>query len=311
MDFADLLATDCVSMDIGLQNLRCAHGLPGTEKVDLSQCLRLLDRWAECVEGFTRRTWPRFERNPAEGWGSAAKFRILAMVTALQRDLGVTYDTSCLSDPIDLADALPWFICGPITGRGGTCVSLPVLYAAVGRRLGYPLRLVRAKEHFFLRWDKPDERFNLECTSRGFTPYGDDRYRSWPNPLTEKDYATGRYLRASTGREELALCFSQRAHCLLDNLRPDDALEAFGRAKALCPDDRFCRASIAVATAVATYLDYESAGADFDRLVPEVAGTPPFVVARRELARIRGLRARRQDQIVGFSSTACFFASAH
>jgi hypothetical protein len=42
-----------------------------------------------------------------------------------------------------------------------------VLYVAIGRRLGYPLKLVECKGHLFVRWEDAKERFNIEGTSRG------------------------------------------------------------------------------------------------------------------------------------------------
>jgi regulator of sirC expression with transglutaminase-like and TPR domain len=234
---------------------------------------------------------------------------MLAMKSALQGDLGVTYDMSCLSDPIDRTDAASWFVCGPVSGRGGTCVSLPVLYAAIGRRLGYPLFFVRAKEHYLLRWEEPSERFNIECASPGFEPRDDGYYLVRPKPLTERDLATGRYLRNLTPREELAVCFSMRGYCLLDHLRIDEAIEAYEAAATLCPSDPAYIAAGRIATAVATYLDYEDAGADFDSRVPELARTPPFAAARRELARIRFLHARREARRAdALTATACFDA---
>ncbi len=107
MDFDGLLATDCVGIDIGFYNLRCAHGLPGIEEIDLNQCHRLLDRWAEYVDDFTKRNWWQFAKEPAKYDNSPAKFRMFVMFIALQRDLGVTYDMSCLEDPIDHTDAAP------------------------------------------------------------------------------------------------------------------------------------------------------------------------------------------------------------
>ena len=49
------------------------------------------------------------------------------------------------------ADARDVFLHG-LTGpeRRGTCSSLPVLHVAVGRRLGYPLKLVTTKGHQFV-----------------------------------------------------------------------------------------------------------------------------------------------------------------
>ena len=46
---------------------------------------------------------------------------------------------------------------------------MPILYIAIGRRLGYPLKLVHAHGHDFVRWDEPGgERFNIDATSPGF-----------------------------------------------------------------------------------------------------------------------------------------------
>ena len=68
---------------------------------------------------------------------------------------------------------------------------MPVLYVAVGRRLGYPLKLATTKGHLFARWDGLDhsypawrERFNIEGT-HGFSSYPDDYYKTWPFKLTD------------------------------------------------------------------------------------------------------------------------------
>jgi hypothetical protein len=102
---------------------------------------------------------------------------------------------------------------------------MPVLYIAIGRRLGYPLYLLRAKEHFFVRWDEAGgERFNIECTSRGFRSPDDEYYHRWPKPLTAEDLRAGIFLRNLRPREELAEFLCSRTHCLIDHLRLGDAL---------------------------------------------------------------------------------------
>jgi hypothetical protein len=55
--------------------------------------------------------------------------------------------------------------------RMGTCSSMPVLYVTLGRRLGYPVKLVTAKAHLFVRWEQTGERFNLSknMTSDGIS----------------------------------------------------------------------------------------------------------------------------------------------
>ena len=111
-----------------------------------------------------------------------------------------------------------------------------MLYAAIGRRLGYPLRLAGAKEHLFVRWEEPGgERFNIEATSLGFAPYDDEHYHTSPKPLAEEELRSGLFLRNYTPREELASFFKERGHCWLDNLRTGPALEAFYRAARLGP----------------------------------------------------------------------------
>ncbi len=69
---------------------------------------------------------------------------------------------------------------------------MPVLYVAVGRQLDYPLYLVQAREHFFVRWEEPGgERFNIEATTLGFTPRDDEHYRHWPRPIRDEDVRHG------------------------------------------------------------------------------------------------------------------------
>ncbi|MBT3200478.1 MAG: hypothetical protein HN350_11225, partial [Phycisphaerales bacterium] len=84
---------------------------------------------------------------------------------------------------------------------GGTCTSMPVMYVAVGRRLGYPLKLVTTNSHIFARWDGADhpnpawrERFNIEGSGRGFSSYDDDHYKSWPLKTTDYEVRFNRYL---------------------------------------------------------------------------------------------------------------------
>jgi hypothetical protein len=63
-------------------------------------------------------------------------------------------------DPKDVDDH---FICGILNEkRMGTCATLLVFAVALGRRLGYPLKLVKVPDHLFFRWEDESERFNVE-----------------------------------------------------------------------------------------------------------------------------------------------------
>lgn len=156
------------------------------------------------------------------------------MVMILQRDLGVRYNPDRIDGP-DFTDSRDLFIHGLITGHGGTCISIPVLYIAIGRRLGYPLHLVQAKAHLFVRWDDSNgERFNIEATNpKGFGYHSDDYYRTWPLPWSREDYAAGVFLTSLSHREELGAFFAVRGHCLEDNGLYTQAADAYESASLL------------------------------------------------------------------------------
>ena len=223
-DLIGLSDAELAKYDIAELNLACAAGLPGAERINAGEVRRTLDRWAERVRYETDRHLYKFHRNPDEYENSEAYFRTLVMISVLQQDLGVRYNPERINDP-DFRDSEDLFIHGLLRGRGGTCASMPVLYVAVGRRLGYPLKLVQAKAHLFARWDDPQtgERFNIEATGSGFADPPDDHYKEGKFYVTEMELATGRYLRSLTPRAELAGFLSSRAACLESNGRPVEA----------------------------------------------------------------------------------------
>ncbi len=237
--------------DIAAANLAAAVGLRGAEDVDVESALAWLDHAAKRSHFETSRHSYQFRDRPQEFGNSAAYFCMLAMVTVLRQEFGVRYNPARVRDPKfqdpycidpDFSDSRDLFIHGMIGGPGGTCASMPVLYVAVGRRLGYPLKLVLAKEHLFVRWDdaegkvcSPGARFNIEATSEGLHCPPDERYRNWPIPVEEKELAKGLYLRSLEPNEEVSLFRSTRTICLWENGRYADALRECQYAILLAP----------------------------------------------------------------------------
>jgi hypothetical protein len=223
--------------DIAAVNLACAAGLPGAEGLDAAPCLAQLDAWAEHVGRETARCAAQFERAPAAFGDSWAYFRVLVLATVLQQDCGVRYEPTLIERDDFFADARNLFLHGVLQGQGGTCSSLPPVYVAVGRRLGYPLRLVQTNSHLFARWDDPEtcERFNIECTSHGLNCHPDDYYRDWPLPTTPDEVARSGWLVSLMPREELAAFLASRGHCWQDNRRYRPAVEAYAWATARAP----------------------------------------------------------------------------
>ena len=178
----------------------------------------------------TRRNAGRIRADPADYDGSEAVYRMVMLVTVVQADFGVTYDADAVERKT-FASSGEGFIhslLSPRTAdRRGTCANLPVLYAAVARRLGYPLYLACAKGHLFCRWHdaRTGERFNVEGSGRGMSNYGDEHYMAWPHPIDPVDVRSGLFLKDLTPAQELACFLTTRGHVLLDR-HPRHTLEA-------------------------------------------------------------------------------------
>ena len=201
----------------------------------------------------TRGGFDEFARNPALYDYSPGKLCCEYLLRTLQELLGVRYNPARIADPNfqnplstnpDFRDSRDLFIHGMMGGPGGTCASMPVMYAAVGRRRGYPLKLFEAPTHLFLRWDDPEgerfnvpEVFNVEGTGHGISIHPDDYYRTWPREWTRTEKNAEWYLKSLSPREELAVFLSTRGSCLEDNGQIEGALQAFKWATQLVPDD--------------------------------------------------------------------------
>lgn len=249
LSFSDMLNDSLESlgeMDIARMNVLCAEGLPGAEDMKINDCLAQLDVWAARVRSETKRNEYRFRQNPAEFEQSEGFFRILFLAVVLAEDFHVKYASSRISTPAQARIRDGFFnspqhvflqgVIGP--RREGTCSSLPVLYVAIGRRLGYPLKLVTTKGHLFVRWEDSAERFNIEATGQGVNRFSDEYYRQWPFELTDEEIKAEGYLKSLTPAEELAAFLSIRGMCLQEAGQYADAAAAFKAAAGLSPGCR-------------------------------------------------------------------------
>jgi hypothetical protein len=74
--------------DIALVNLRCAEGLPGSEKLNVSDTLHELDRWATRVRIETDRNFHLFAKKPDDFQNSEAYFGPSGITVGLVRLCG-------------------------------------------------------------------------------------------------------------------------------------------------------------------------------------------------------------------------------
>jgi len=189
-DLLRLSGPEFEQLDVIELNLVIAREIPTCRDLDIDRYRRMVDEWAAHVGHEVERHRYQFTANPAEYKHSWAYFCALMMRTVLDQDLGIRYDLEGFSfeKPEDL------FVHGVIDQRRGTCISLPVVQIAIGRRLGWPIKPVAVPGHTFCRWDDlaTGERLNIEAANTsGFVDHDDDYYRHWPfeiDPRWEKEH---------------------------------------------------------------------------------------------------------------------------
>lgn len=234
---------DLEKVDIARMNLLCAEGLPGAENLNVEESLTTLDQWAQHIKAETDRNYHHFKEDPAYYSNSEAFYKMLMMAVVLYEDCGVRYNPKLITSPeattaddhffADSRDVLIHGLVG--TQHMGTCSSMPILYIALGRRLGYPIKLAKAKGHLFMRWDSPTEKFDMDATGKGLNKYDDEFYKQWPFPLSAADIQEEDYLKSLSAKEELSVFLSIRGACQTDSGQLGDALASFSLAYKLVP----------------------------------------------------------------------------
>ncbi len=97
------------------------------------------------------------------------------------------------TDPYDL------FLHSVMDRRQGYCLSLSVLYLAIGERLGLPLYGVVVPGHFFVRYDDGKIRFNIEATHQGNSAPDSYYLEQFNVPKTNTIYMTNLNKRQALG----------------------------------------------------------------------------------------------------------------
>jgi hypothetical protein len=219
-------------------NLAAAVGLSGSEKIDHQGCINRIEDAARKTKLYTLGRLQEFRKAPEVYHHSEAKFRIICMIRFLQQVHKVLYNEAKIPADVPFFTE-DCFIHGALMGDGGTCASLPVVYVAVGRRLGYPLKLVSCLRHQFCRWDEPKEKFNIEVNNHSIDTPDDNHFRQGLfhcNPEMERECC---YLLSETPKMELAGFLTERAYLLLEReKRYKEAAEGFMWAASLVPQNK-------------------------------------------------------------------------
>ena len=255
---AELLALkpeNLATVDIGIMNILCAQGLSGAEDMKVADHQATLDQWAQRVKSETDRNFHRFREDPAYFYNSESFYKMVMMAVVVYEDFGIRYNPKWIAPPSEIraddhffADSRDVFVHGMVGPQHmGTCSSMPVFYIALGRRLGYPLKLATTKQHLFMRWESPMERFDMDATGKGIDRYDDEYYKKWPFPITEQEIQEEGYLKSLSPSEELSVFLAIRAACLKENGFYADAGEAFQAAYQYAPNWKANQAMLAYA----------------------------------------------------------------
>ena len=176
------------------------------------------------------------------------------MFAVLYRHLGLTLNLDChdSTKPYDGSDSRNQFIHAVLMdGHPATCCTAPVIFAALGRRLGFPIKLAKTRQHIYCRLDDPNgECFNIEATNQGYYRMADDDYRRWPKPVDEESIRRGGFLRSMTPRQELSVFLNLRAVVFLENLQPSESVEALYYACQVDPSEFFHYNHFKIATLI-------------------------------------------------------------
>jgi hypothetical protein len=246
------------NVDIARIDLLCAEGLPGAKDLDIEKCVETLDGWARYVKSETEANYHRFVEHPENFKNSLGRYRMAVMAAVLCQDLRVQYnpkrekelfehDFFTQGEPYGEAersffsDSSDIFLHGLLSDkRYGTCASLPYLYVAVGRRLGYPVSIAQTHVHGYVYYDEGDgKHFNVEATeNRGFVTPSDDDYKHpiWGAPSSPEYFEKRGLLRPLSNTESLAHILAERAAVFRSEGRHDDEAKTWAIAARYFPD---------------------------------------------------------------------------
>jgi hypothetical protein len=280
-------------VDVAVMNLLCAEGLLGSENLNVQQCLDRLDAWAAHVEQQTKRNLHRFRERPQEFKGSLPYYRLGMLGTVLAEDLRIQYnpklEARLAQGAIESKSSDAWnaffssstdvFIHGLLSGNHyGTCASMPFLYTAIARRLGYPVTIAARKHHLYIRYEEGGgKHLNMEATENlGFATPTDQEYMSGPFPMTQEEIDGCGWLRPLSNKGILGVCLVNRANCLRSMKQYDEEIKTLAEAARYLPDTVLMKRVIGKNQALARNLRaadrWDELWQELETLVPPDAG---------------------------------------
>lgn len=117
------------------------------------------------------------------------------------------------------------FLHSVLDNKQGYCLSLSILYLAIGERLGLPVYGVVIPGHFFVRYDDGSVRFNIETTSKGGITDDEHYIKNFDIPDGDNIY-----LQNLDKRQSLGCFFNNLGNCYMSVGDTKSAVLALERA---------------------------------------------------------------------------------
>ena len=142
------------------------------------------------------------------------------------------FDESGFKSVKDAGDPKDLFLHTVLDKKRGYCLSLSVLYLSLGERLGLPLYGVVVPEHFFIRYDDGQVRFNIETTGKGGSADDEHYIKKFGVPTDNGDSI---YMKNLSKKQTLGCFLNNLGNSYNDVGDADAALRALERAVDLNP----------------------------------------------------------------------------
>jgi tetratricopeptide (TPR) repeat protein len=145
------------------------------QQVDLATAALIIsERWSDMVYG--RRYLTQLDEMAIEIRRRLADKNLKPNFTAIPVINEYLFDELQFKPVREANDPNDLFLHTVLDKKQGYCLSLSVLYLAIGERLGLPLYGVVVPGHFFVRYDDTRVKFNIETVGKGGS-LSDDYYR--------------------------------------------------------------------------------------------------------------------------------------
>ncbi|MGB2862569.1 MAG: tetratricopeptide repeat protein [Sedimentisphaerales bacterium] len=209
------------------------------DEVDLATATLIISEyWSEMVNG--RRYLSELDKMALEIRSRLEQNKPKAMAVKVINDY--LFDELGFSSISEASDPNSLFLHTVMDKKQGYCLSMSVLYLAIGERLGLPLYGVVVPGHFFVRYDDGRVRFNIETTSKGGNASDEHYIKKFKVPRLN-----GRsiYLKNLSKIQTLGCFFNNLGNSYSDVDDMESALLAFERAVEINPTLSESRANLA------------------------------------------------------------------